>query len=302
MGLTGGGADGRVTGDHPRDERKRPPDSWPMPLHPSVSDRLASLAPDQREAATARPVPCCASPRQGAARPRRSSRGSPGWSPPGSPPESIAAITFNRRAAVELSERVDAALAPLGLEAGAVRVRTFHALGLEILRDAGAADGQLVDRAAILAAVAPWADEAALVELDEVVSRLKIELGVTAAEVAADPDAGPLARAFVDYEAAVSASGGLDFDDLVLRAIEALDRDPPCSPAGAPGARTCSSTRSRTSTGRSFAWRSGSPSPPTGSCSSATTTSRSTAGGSPTSAASWTSGRICRASGGSTSR
>ncbi len=126
---------------------------------------------------------------------------------------------------MELSERVDAALAPLGIEAGAVRVRTFHALGLEILRDAGAPMGELVDRAAVLAEVAPWADEAALVELDGAVSRLKVELGVTAADVAGDPDAGPIARVFVDYEAAVSARGGLDFDDLVLRAIERLETD-----------------------------------------------------------------------------
>ena len=38
--------------------------------------------------------------------------------------------------------------------------------------------------------------------------------------------AGPVARAFVAYEAAVAASGGLDFDDLILRAIAELERDP----------------------------------------------------------------------------
>ena len=52
-------------------------------------------------------------------------------------------------------ERLDAALAPLGIEAGAVRVRTFHALGREILRDAGVATEPLVDRAAILATGGP---------------------------------------------------------------------------------------------------------------------------------------------------
>ena len=49
----------------------------------------------------------------------------------------IAAITFNTRAAEELRARLDPALAPLGVAPGGVRVRTFHALGLEILRDAG---------------------------------------------------------------------------------------------------------------------------------------------------------------------
>ena len=78
---------------------------------------------------------------------------------------------------------------------------------------------------AILAAVAPWADDADLLRLDTVISRLKVELGVDAAQVAADPEAGRFARAFVDYEAAVRATGGLDFDDLILRAIDRLEAD-----------------------------------------------------------------------------
>ena len=156
--------------------------------------------------------------------------------------------------------------------------------GREILRDAGVAVEPLADRPAVLAAVAPWADEADLLRLDTAVSRLKVELGVSAADVAADDGAGPVARAFVAYEAAVAASGGLDFDDLILRAIaRARTATPTCSPAGAVAAGSCSSTRSRTSTAHS----SGSPCcwPPrrTGSSSSVTTTSRSTAGDSPTS-------------------
>ena len=59
-----------------------------------------------------------------------------------------------------------------------------------------------------------------------------------------------------------------------------------CWRAGARGAGSCSSTRSRTSIGHSSDWRSCWPRRPTGSSSSATTTSRSTAGGSRTSAAS----------------
>jgi len=125
-----------------------------------------------------------------------------------------------------MSERLDAAVEPLGVAAGTVRVRTFHALGREILRDAGVATDPLADRAAILAEIAPWADEAARLRLDTVISRLKVELGVSAADVAADPEAGPMARAFVAYERAVEATGGLDFDDLILRAIATLEADP----------------------------------------------------------------------------
>ncbi len=197
----------------------------PVDLHPSVAERLARLAPDQRAAATAPAGPVLVVAPAGSGKTTTLVARIAWLVDGGASPHEIAAITFNKRAAVELSERVDAALAPLGITVGSVRARTFHALGLEILRDAGAATGPLVDRPALLREVAPWADEAALIELDGFVSRLKVELDVSPAEVAADPDAGPLSRAFVDYEAAVAAAGGLDFDDLVLEAIQRLEVD-----------------------------------------------------------------------------
>jgi len=143
----------------------------------------------------------------------------------GTPPVAIRAITFNKRAALEMTERLDAAVAPLGVEPGAVLVRTFHALGREILRDAAVPVEPLADRPALLREVTPWADEPTLLRLDTLFSRLKVELAVSAADVAADPEAGPFAKAYVAYEAAVAATGGLDFDDLILRAIERLEGD-----------------------------------------------------------------------------
>jgi superfamily I DNA/RNA helicase len=197
-----------------------------MDLHPAVADRLARLAPDQRAAATAPPGPSlCIAPAGSGKTTTLVARAA--WLiATGTPADTIRAITFNKRAAAEMTERIDAAVAPLDIEPGMVRVRTFHALGREILRDAGVAVDPLADRPAVLREVAPWADAATLLRLDTVVSRLKVELGVAAPDVAADPDAGPLARAFVAYEAALAASGALDFDDLILRAIERLDGDP----------------------------------------------------------------------------
>jgi superfamily I DNA/RNA helicase len=138
-------------------------------------------------------------------------------------PATIAAITFNRKAAEELSERLAAALEPLGHVAGSVRVRTFHALGLEILREAGRPVAPLLDRETVLRAALPQSTGGERRRLDTVISRLKLDLGVDAAAVAADPDAGPAARAFVAYERALVEAGGLDFDDLVVRAIRLLE-------------------------------------------------------------------------------
>ena len=197
-----------------------------MDLPPSVVERLARLASDQRAAATAPPGPSlCIAPAGSGKTTTLVARAA--WLiATGTAPETIRAITFNKRAAVEMTERLDAAVEPLGVAAGTVRVRTFHALGREILRDAGVAVDPMVDRLAILREVAPWADEAAVLHLDTVMSRLKVELAVSAIDVARDPEAGPIARAFVAYEAAVAAGGGLDFDDLILRAIGHLERDP----------------------------------------------------------------------------
>ncbi len=197
-----------------------------MELHPAVADRLERLAPDQRAAATSPPGPIlCVAPAGSGKTTTLVARIA--WlAATGVEPATICAITFNRRAAEELATRLSDALGPLGLAPGAVRVRTFHALGREILRSAGASVEPLVDRTGLLRQVAPGAGPAGWRQLDDAISRLKLDLGVTADEVAADPDRGPIARTFVAYERAVAATGGLDFDDLVLRSIELLERDP----------------------------------------------------------------------------
>ena len=190
-----------------------------------MAERLARLAPDQRAAATAPPGPSlCIAPAGSGKTTTLVARAA--WLiATGTPPRAIRAITFNKRAAAEMTERLDAAIVPLGVAPGTVRVRTFHALGREILRDAGVPVDPLANRAAVLRDVAPWADEAALLRLDTSVSRLKVELGVTRDDVSADPEAGPIAQAFVAYQDAIKATGGLDFDDLIIRSIEHLERD-----------------------------------------------------------------------------
>ena len=197
-------------------------DGW-MPIDcASVEARLAALAPDQRAAATAPPGPVlCVAPAGSGKTTTLVTRVA--WLVAnGAAPESITAITFNRRAAEELGSRIGPAV---GVDT-TIRVRTFHALGREILAEAGVAVERLVDRGTIVRSLFPEASPARLRRYDDAFSRLKLDLRVRPAEIEVDPEAGPIARAFVAYEAALAESGSLDFDDLVARALETLEADP----------------------------------------------------------------------------
>src|SRR5262245_28250071 len=145
-----------------------------MVLHPAVDERLARLAPDQRAAATAPPGPVlCVAPAGSGKTTTLVARIA--WLVATGPaPDAICAVTFNKRAAQELLERLEAAVAPLGVTGRTIRVRTFHALGREILRSAGVAVEPLVDRATVLRRVVPGADRVRLRHLDDRISRLKL--------------------------------------------------------------------------------------------------------------------------------
>ena len=194
--------------------------------HPSVVDRLSRLAPDQRDAATAPDGPLLVVAPAGSGKTTTLVARVAWLVDRGVDPGSITVVAFNRRAAEELTERVDAALAPLGVDGGAARVRTFHALGREILVDAGVPVDPLVDRDELLRSLFPAASAAERARLDLAFSRLKLDLQVTAEEVALDPEPGPIARAYIAYERAIRESGGVDFDDLIVRAVGCLRADP----------------------------------------------------------------------------
>ena len=193
-------------------------------LSAAVAALLDLLAPDQRAAATAPqgPVLCIA--------PAGSGKTTTliariAWLlDGGAAPETITAIVFNKRAADELRARLSTAAA--GLRGDAVRVRTFHALGLEILREAGQPVSPLVDRAAVLGRLWPSAPSVELRRFETLISRLKLDLRVEAAAVGADPDPGLLGTAFLRYETAVAETGGLDFDDLIARPLRLLETRP----------------------------------------------------------------------------
>jgi superfamily I DNA/RNA helicase len=192
-----------------------------------VAERLARLQVDQRRAATAPPGPVlCVAPAGSGKTTTLVARIA--WLiDEGAAPESICAITFNRRAAEELRQRVDAALEPLGDGiARRVRIRTFHALGREVLKAAGRPIEPLLDRDEILRTVRPDADGPERCRLDTFMSRLKLDLDVDPSAIEADPEAGPVARTYAAYEAEIRRRSGLDFDDLVARALRLLEAEP----------------------------------------------------------------------------
>ena len=198
-----------------------------MPSHPEVTARLARLAADQRRAATSPPGPVlCVAPAGSGKTTVLVARIA--WLVDrGIGPDEITAVTFNRRAAEELRERVDPAVAPLGVVAGSIRVATFHALGREILLGAGvAAAREVAGRETIVHSLWPTVTPAELRTLDDAFSRLKLDAFVTADDVAADPAPGPIGAAFVAYQGALAAAGQLDFDDLVAEAVRLLEADP----------------------------------------------------------------------------
>ena len=141
--------------------------------------------------------------------------------------ERILVVTFNRDAAAELSSRVRDRLEPTLPGAAAIEVRTLHALARQVLLDAGCGVRLVADRLPLLRAARrrslvgrrpeepPPPDVAAL---DTLLSLWKIE------RRAAPTEAG---AALAEFGALLAARGALDFDDLVVRACELLETDPP---------------------------------------------------------------------------
>ena len=204
----------------------RPVDTRHVELHQSVRERLTRLASDQRAAATAPSGPVlCVAPAGSGKTTTLVARIA--WLvATGTAHQEICAVTFNKRAAEELGGRLSIALEPLGVPPGSVRVRTFHALGREILQTAGVAVEPLVERGSILRRLFPTADRARLRQMDDAISRLKLDRGLRLEDIAATPGDDAMIQAFAAYEAAVRDTGGLDFDDLVARALTLLESSP----------------------------------------------------------------------------
>ena len=134
---------------------------------------------------------------------------------------SCLAITFTRRAAQELRERLGALL---GQAAEAIAIHTFHSLGLAILREHPAAAG--LHRGF---RIADDAERAALLAAALDVSPHKAETLLRAISTAkrTDAPASPeIAAAMTAYRHALQVRDAVDFDDLIGLAIATLTADP----------------------------------------------------------------------------
>jgi len=194
-------------------------------LPAAVAERLERLAPDQRDAARAAAGPVlCVAPAGSGKTTTLVARIA--WRiATGTDPARICALTFNKRAADELASRLNDALEPLGAEPGTVRVRTFHALGREILADAGVDVRRLVDRASLLAEIAGRPLPAAQLRvLDDAFSRFTLDPAAAPPADGTELDAA-IRVAFARYRAALRERNALDFDDLVARALALLRED-----------------------------------------------------------------------------
>jgi len=204
----------------------------PSPAAPAADGLLASLDAEQRAAATLPDGPAQVIAPAGSGKTTTLIARLGVLLERGVAADRIAVVTFNRDAAAELSARIASRLAPHVPSAEAIEVRTLHAMARQVLLDAGGPVRVLADRLPLLRAARrraqperPDAPDGAdpppeppdPAALDTIVSAWKVEGRTPPSEAAATVDA---------FAAMMAIRGQIDFDDLVVGAVAALEADP----------------------------------------------------------------------------
>ena len=152
-------------------------------------------------------------------------------------PSRIVAITFTNKAAREMRERAQSLLKAQGKgdQAGKVVIATFHALGLRILRTEAKASGlspgfsifDPADLEAVVAELIATSDRGRARAAQWKISAWKNALvtPASAMKAAKADDEIIAARAYANYGDALAAYQAVDFDDLIVRVVELLERD-----------------------------------------------------------------------------
>ena len=152
-------------------------------------------------------------------------------------PADVVAITFTNKAAREMRERATSLLTGAGRKdaPGEIRIATFHALGLSIVRAEAKALGLRAgfsvmdpqDLEAIVAELVATADRSRTRKAQWAISRWKNALvaPADALRAAKDDDEAIAAKAYARYAEALTAYQAVDFDDLIRLPVELLERD-----------------------------------------------------------------------------
>ena len=156
----------------------------------------------------------------------------------GVPGNAILAVTFTNKAADQMKERVADLLRRAGRDPGDLWISTFHSFCARLLRREAPRlgfrrDFAIYDEEDQAAAVKLAFSEIGETERTETVRALLERIsfaknhGITPEDLAAkaqDPRQQLRARVFAAYEEILHKAGALDFDDLLLRAVEVLRR------------------------------------------------------------------------------
>lgn len=137
-------------------------------------------------------------------------------------PEQILGLTFTRQAAEEVRLRLRTLLPDYpGLEQ--VTIKTFHALGMQILQESGFSEHRVLSEEERRGLLRPLARQqgCSFKELDQAITYSKQALRYPEDLVAEKHNAAWLAP-FRSYEAALARMDAWDFDDLVARPIRLL--------------------------------------------------------------------------------
>ena len=139
--------------------------------------------------------------------------------------ERIAVVTFNREAAAELSARIASRLGPHIPGAEGIEVRTLHALARQVLLGAHGAVNLLADRLPLLRIARRRALERASPEAGPIPDAAALDTIVSAWKIEGRPPPPEAQTALSIFASLLAARGALDFDDLVVRAVELLEQD-----------------------------------------------------------------------------
>lgn len=150
----------------------------------------------------------------------------------GMAPQHVCAITFTNKAAREMRER---AAKLIGERAGEVNISTFHALGAKFLRQEARAIGlkpgfsilDASDTVALFQELLKEADKARVKLIQQRISLWKnalVDPDTVLAAAENDLEAGA-ARVYAEYERTLKAYQAVDFDDLIMKPVQLLERD-----------------------------------------------------------------------------